>query len=75
MEDAAKKPPKKQRPKLSQFEFSPGSAQYWVSRNTADGIVLPGQTRQVLAQCLHLSMLNYVGNRELKKSDRRVVRM
>ena len=69
------KKPSKARPKLSQFEFAPGSAQYWVSRSTADGILLPRDTRSILAKCLYLSMLNYVGNRKLKPVDRNVIRM
>ena len=30
------------------FEFAEGSAQFWVSRNVGDGIVLPKDTRDTL---------------------------
>jgi len=57
------------------FEFAEGSAQFWVSRNVGDGIVLPGDTRSTLDRCLYLSMLNYEKNREIRGQSRMVVRM
>jgi hypothetical protein len=49
---------------VDDFEFAENSAQYWVSRNVGDGIVLPGDTRDTVDKCLYLSMLNYVRNRD-----------
>lgn len=51
------------------------SAQFWVSRNTGDGVILPGETRSVIGKCLHLSMLNYAGNKSVRGQGRQVVRM
>ena len=43
------------------------SSQFWTSRNTSDGIILPQNTRKIVGKCLYLSTLNYVKNRELCK--------
>jgi len=51
---------KKPRPKLSEYEFSPDSAQYAASRLTSDGIVLPSQTRRVLSKLVEIVMANHV---------------
>lgn len=51
----------KQGKQLPDFEHEIGhcSAQYWASRNVNDGVVLPRDTRGVLAECLKLAMLNH----------------
>ena len=51
---------KKRRPKLSEYEFSPESAQYAASRQSCDGIILPSQTRHVLNQLLDIVMRSHV---------------
>ncbi|KAK3881269.1 hypothetical protein Pcinc_014283 [Petrolisthes cinctipes] len=49
--EKASKPPRKP---LSAFTFPPSSCLYHASRCLIDGIILPSQTRKVVAQCLRI---------------------
>ena len=39
------------------FEFAEGSAQFWVSRNVGDGIVLPADTRDTIDRDIQCTIL------------------
>ncbi len=42
----------------SNLKIEPGSAQFWASRSSHDGVILPRDTRLVLGECLRLSSLH-----------------
>ena len=42
------------------FEFAEGSAQFWVSRNVGDGIVLPKDTRDTIDRDILCAILNVI---------------
>ena len=51
------------------------AAQFWVSRNVSDGIVLPSNTRKTLSKCLYLAMLNFERNPAIRGQQKTVVRI
>ena len=66
---------KKPRKKLSQFEFSMGSAAWAAARTVCDGIVEPAGSREVLARAVQIGMFHHVRERDTRGAVRNVVRM
>lgn len=52
--DGEKKESSKKRKPLSAFNFPMGSAFHQASRSVIDGIIVPAETRQVVAKCLRI---------------------
>ena len=51
------------------------SAQFWVSRNVSDGIILPSKTRETLSKSLYLAMLNFDKNPSIRGQEKTVIRI
>jgi len=68
-------PQKKPRKKLSQFEFSMGSAAWASARTVCDGIVEPAGTREALARAVQIGMFHHVKLSDSRGAERNVVRM
>ncbi|TRY79910.1 hypothetical protein TCAL_12773 [Tigriopus californicus] len=56
-------------------DVSMGSAQYWSSRSTCDGIIRPQESRMVLAKAFYLSCLNFQARPGRNGEGNKVFRM
>lgn len=61
--------------KSKDTENKPMLAQYWVSQGSADGVILPEDTRNVVSKWIKLALLNFVKDRSTRGQKSTVVRI
>lgn len=57
------------------LDVSMESAQYWLSRSTCDGIILPQESRKILVKAFYLSCLNFKPKTDHNGMENKVFRM
>ncbi|XP_023321293.1 methylcrotonoyl-CoA carboxylase beta chain, mitochondrial [Eurytemora carolleeae] len=70
--EAASSKPRKQ---LSEYKFESSSAAWAAARTLCDGIIAPGETREVLSRAVQLGMLHHTPLRDSRGQSRAAIRM